>query len=362
MIPGPLGVAASGALGGVGEGIRQGVLAATGAEGAPRSIPEAMKNIGVETAVQAGTSAIGSGVSKVLGKVFKRWIDPAELYQSALGPVPSTGKKAIDEMVATGLKERIPVSAEGLHRAESLINDIHKEVEAMIATKAGAPINPRDVVKRLDAVRARWSQTPENLKAIDDIELKFLEQYKTQGSLTAASAQEKKKQLYKQIRQGSSNAYAENRVAPPEIDLESQKELARGLKEEIIDMHPVLKGKGIREGDLIPLERALDRWASRQSNHKMLNVFGLIGTAMGGVVGGGAGGPEGAAIGAVAPAAAWLVKSVMDSPEVKSGLAIAMKRAGRYVPENTTKVINLPNAIRAAREGVFGHPVEKKEH
>lgn len=362
MVPGPLGVAASGALGGLGEGVRQGVLAATGAEGAPQSIPEAMRSMGTEGLIQAGTSAVGGLLQKAAGKILRSTLNPEKLYQSALKPSVAKGAENAAKVVGTGLKERLPASEASHARAAELWDDLNRQVEGMIASGANRPIDPLDVTQRLDVLREKWNQTPEYLKLLDDIEENFLTQYQNPGSLTAATAQEKKKQLYKQVRKADSRAWDANRPAPSDIDVEAKKELARGLKEELQTMFPQLAALNEREGALIGLEKALDKFVARDGNRQITSIFtpfalGMSALSAGfGVGGAQVGHPEAG----VLPLAAWLTRSVFENPGVKSRLAIALRVAGEKVPKGTTKVINLPNAIRAARETMFAEEPQKK--
>jgi hypothetical protein len=98
-------------------------------------------------------------------------------------------------------------------------------------------------------------------------------------------------------------------------DVEAQKALARGLKEDLVGLFPQLKNLNDREGALIELENQLRKHVIQQGNR--LPGGGTHGMAVAAELG--TGHPGAAAL--------TLAHSALMNPSVRSQLAIALRRS-----------------------------------
>ena len=124
-------------------------------------------------------------------------------------------------------------------------------------------------------------------------------------------AQEMKQGTYQQLR----NSYGQLSSAT----VESQKALARGLKEELQQQFPQIQNLNAQEGKLIDLDSALDRAVTRISNHQLMGIGSPLAAA-------GAGAATGSPPMALA---SGVFKAILDDPVVKSKLAIAQNRGSK---------------------------------
>lgn len=286
---------------------------------------------------------------KVAGKVLPdRAVESVSkrLYQSALKP--SGTPEEASRIVQTGLRERIPVSEHGYNQVQNIIHDINKEVENQI--KAGtqseklgmaltAPpklksaaitgerstlgegilIDGHSVAERLSEVRDFYRDTvaPHTyLEDLDKLESSFLNAHGK--AIPIEQAQKLKQNTYQVLRK----AYGEMKSA----QIEGQKALARGLKEEIVKQYPEINNLNGRETALIELEDQLERFVKRNGNTQIVGIGTPI-TAMAGA--------------ALSPSKklgliAGFAKAALDNPEIKSKLAILLSKAssktGRAAP------------------------------
>jgi hypothetical protein len=284
---------------------------------------------------------IARGIAKGAGKLVPERMTPEGMYQSSLRP--SLAKKnlpKIDKEVQTGLREAIPVGKKGLEKTTGTIDDINAEIANRIQTKSnqlGPVISPGKVAQRVEDVRPTFEQqvNPEpDLTALDKSKQQFIEKHSTaapytkiapnpygngagQGGfvpngtgvtrieepMTLAEAQAEKQGTYTQLRK----KYGELGSA----DVEAQKSLARGLKEEIASRVPELAGLNARDSALIDLQSQLEKMVAREGNK---NLLGLVPATM-------SHNPFG-----------FLATLMLDNPAIKSRVAIALDRARRVRP------------------------------
>ena len=109
--------------------------------------------------------------------------------------------------------------------------------------------------------------------------------------------------------------------------IESQKALARGIKEELEVQFPEIKGLNKQESQLYDLQPALERAVRRIDNHDIISLGSKV-TA-------GAGAALGGAPGAVAGS---ILEKTLGMPLVKSQLAIAINAASKgKIPLNVAQ-------------------------
>lgn len=284
----------------------------------------------------AAGKAIGKGVSAVMPDKVK----PAGLYASALKIPPRAVNVADrDAIIQTGLREGIPVSRGGYEEAGNRIDDLNQQIAEGIASKSdelGPVIKPSDVAQRMNQVQPKFANqvNPDaDLATLARSKKEFLDKHTDQAPftkiepseeaggfipvgkgttpverpMTLAEAQAEKQGTYRQLK---SKAYGELKGA----DIEAQKNLARGLKEEIVKQYPEIAALNQRDSTLIALEDQLARFVGREGNK---NVIGLIPAVVG--------------TAANNPAKAMKLFSILalDSPGIKSKVAIALERAKR---------------------------------
>src|SRR5262249_53580231 len=125
---------------------------------------------------------------------------------------------------------------------------------------------------------------------------------------------------------------------------EAQKALARGLKEELENQFPEIKGLNAKESQFYNLQGALERAVNRAGNKAVMKTGPLLtgggGYALGHAALGAAGG---AGVGSVA----MILKAVMDDPMMQSKLAIAISRNGRITPAAANAKIAAYSALLA---------------
>lgn len=262
---------------------------------------------------------------------------PENLYQSAMKPRPSLSvqRGKVDQMVRTGLEEGIPVSEGGVKQAWGIIDDLNKQVQGYIddATARGVTIDPLQIRKRIDDVRAKYSGqfiSGDDLKKIDKIEQKFLAEHatpstsSTTASMTAAEAQEAKQKAYLKLK----GKYGKK---ASDAQTDTLKALARGTNEELRAAIPEITEPNLRESKLLDFTPELQRSVARMGNYQLL---GLGAPSAGGLAYAMTGSKE-------AATAAAVLTAIFDHPTAKSKLALAIYNGmkanpGKYGPARMT--------------------------
>jgi predicted transcriptional regulator len=239
------------------------------------------------------------------------------LYQSALKPSKSLEAKN-PNVIKAGLSERIPVSEKGYDQAIDRISKLNKEIKTKIeaGSKKGMTVDPKIVASRADEVKTRFSKQvapQQDLAAIEQKRQDFLNHPDLTNSngIPLDAAQEMKQGTYQQLK----GKYGQERAAA----LETEKALARGLKDEIAKQIPEIADLNAKDSHLIGLEDALKDFVRRSGNSQLIG----IGTPLAAVGGFAASGSKlgGLTLG--------LLKAAIDNPEIKSRLAIILSDAAK---------------------------------
>lgn len=248
---GPAGAIGGATLGAsAGEAYRQLMRRARGAS-APATPVGAAKDIAVQGAVSGAVpEAVGQVGGKVLAATGKR------LMRSAVKPTMNLIRRGkADQVVQTLLDEGVNVTPNGVRKLQGLLGATNDEITDAVAT-SGAKINPFKVTSRLsDTAKTFANQVnpSADLRTIGRVGNEFLSHPALEeGALSAPAAQALKQGTYKQI--GKSYGKLSNAA------VESQKALARGLKEELAAEIPQIHGLNVREGKLL---EALDATGRR---------------------------------------------------------------------------------------------------
>ena len=264
-----------------------------------------------QAAMNAAPASVGRAV--LLGKT------PEAAYESALKPSTTLSPGERAAAVQTGLQNAIPVSKAGVEKLGDLIDDLNQKVKDEIAADPNRPIDPNAVATRADIAKQKFANQVNatgDLNAIEASRQQFLaEQGATPTSpappMGAAKAQAMKQGTYRVL----AGKYGEQGSA----SVEAQKALARGLKEEISNQFPELNNLNAAESKLLDLQPLLERAVNRISNHQLIG----IGTPVAGAA------TEAVTGSTTLGKVAMVAKAVLDNPNVKSRLAIAVSRGGK---------------------------------
>lgn len=376
------------AIGGAAAGGAVGQGAAEGVQGFPNGVGGTLRNMGTEGATQGAGEAGGRILAAPL-KFLAGKLSPTRLYQGALKPSMTLGVDGVNKVVDTGLNEGIPVGEAGHNKLIGAISDLNQKIKDTIAQDPRAAsniIDPKNVAQRLDSLIDWYSKQVNgdtDVAAIKEVRDNYLAKH---SQVTAPGVQSTPVQFSKTT---SPNGAASYTITPgatatgsptlktlPYSPLEAQSEkqatyainnrkygemstaateaekgLARGIKEELASLFPELNSLNARDSSLIALESQISRSVVRHGNK---NVLGLIPAGMGAATGfltghGEAGTGIGTALGAALIA--------LDNPEVKTNLAIALRRAYQTRVGNLAGKFNLnvaaPAAIRTGA-AIFG--------
>lgn len=294
------------------------------------AVTDVVTNMVAPKVAEGVTGAVAKGFSKVTPAMASKF------YESALKPsttIPAVQRASI---VQTGLDAGIPVSESGAAKLSGLIDDLNQKIKAQIqaGAKAGQTIDPTAVAQRVDQVAPKFANqvNPESdLAAIQASKDEFLRN--NQNPIPVDEAQAMKQGTYAQLK---GRAYGELKSAT----VESQKALARGIKEELETQFPEIKGMNAQESKFYGLDNVLERAVNRINNHQLIG----IGTP---IVAGATGGVAGAGPGVIA----GVLKAVVDDPIVKSRMAIALSKFGKLPPAAANvRLVQFSNALAQSQQ------------
>lgn len=274
-------------------------------------------------------------IKAALGRAALLGRTPAGAYESALKPSTTLPQATRDAIVQTGLQEGIPVTKAGVEKIGDLIDDLNSKIEAQIqAAGPNRTISPGAAVGNLKDVRAKFANQVNptaDVQAVDNSGKEFLDQFRSVPggavrNMSAAEAQSMKQGTYRVL----AGKYGEQGSAA----VESQKALARGLKDEIAGQFPEIANMNAQESNLLDLQPVLEKAVARIGNHQGIG----IGTPIAGAAAEAVTGSPG--IGRVA----MVMKGVLDNPAVKSRLAIAVSKGGKIPYAQAMSKVNAYSA------------------
>lgn len=243
-----IGTAALG--GGAGEAARQAVRnlvrVSDGAQGRPVD-PTAIAS---EMAVQGGSQAAGRAISEGMRR-SGQW-----LMQHTVRPNPTLLKEfntTAKDIAQTLLNHGINVTEGGLSKLQRLIGSTNDDIKGLVSSASGSIPKPR-VAARVAPVAlrvGRQTNPTSDLKAIGETVDEFLKHPVMKGDLSPVDAHAMKIATYQKL----GKAYGELKGA----EIETQKALARGLKEEVADAVPGVAAKNAHEAKLLAAGGALGK-------------------------------------------------------------------------------------------------------
>ncbi len=311
--------------------------------------------VGTALAVAAlSKPAVAPALSKVVGPAVERTGTAVSegLMKSALKPGVADAPTLADVRAATktALANEIPVTEAGAAKLSDLISDYGKKTKAVIdaRTAQGATVDPQAVASRLNDVSTVSALPEKATAAINKARDAFLARkgvrsgkpaYELNGveiqpAVPASPGEPIPLDVAQAEKQGSyqnaKNSYGEL----SEAQIEAEKALARGYKEEIEKQAPELKALNAKESEFLGLQPSLERAIRRAGNQDVTDFKSLAS--------GGAGMAAAGPVGAVA----GLTTRILDFPGIKSKLAIAINKAS----QRTGTPLNLAQSnMRAAK-------------
>lgn len=224
-------------------------------------------------ATQAVPMVVGGAVSKIPGQMAGQ-----RLMQSAIKPSTGdlmTGKaqRAAKDMLEQGINVSTGGMAEVLKRSSSLDDEV-----AGLIKNSGAMIDKNAVADRLRPLLQKLEKqvTPgSDVASVQKAWTEFVQHPLFSGNMIPAElAHEIKRGTYKAL---TSKAYGEVGSASQE----AQKQLARGLKEEISAAVPATVAPQAEQSMLMNIYNVVNRRAMQAQNNNPLGLTALAGTPAG---------------------------------------------------------------------------------
>jgi hypothetical protein len=298
---------------------------------------KAMRNAGL------GAAAVGGVVGGIKAALPTKMQAAERMYGSGLKPPPSMDAAERKAIIQTGLKEGIRLGDDVVDDVQSRISALNDQISREIEhrTAAGATVDPVKVAGYTDRSTTRFANqvNPDSdLAAIKGVKKEFLDSNSMKapfsnirpgveeeaGSMVptgtgghALIPQDIPLSKAQKIKQGTyaklKDSYGEQATA----SREAQKDLARGLKDAIVEAFPEIAELNAKESALLRLESSLERFAGREGNKQLIG----LGTPM-----------AATAAHAIAPGATvplTLLKALLDHPDIKSRIAIALARSAQ---------------------------------
>jgi hypothetical protein len=260
-------------------------------------------NIAARSASRAAKSIIPKGA-------------PSKMWQSAAKLSTTLSPAQRDALTEVALKHNITPTRKGVDKAIGKIDALNEKIAQTIdaAVDTGQTIPVDDLFRHLDELRTEVlgesGEPMKGVRAINRIEkdIRAANNLLGRDALTPANAQKLKQRIYRELE----SEYQKITQQPASTD--AQKAIARAAKESIEEIVPEIKQLNQADGELIALRKVIDRSAARITNHDIMGLGVPIKGTMGGVVGGAEG------------ATAGLLLGFIDTPAIKSRLAIILNK------------------------------------
>ncbi len=242
-----------------------------------------------------------------------------------------------DDLIKTGLDEKILVTSGIVEKVGSKIDDVFSVIDDAIAQgkAAGKKIKTEPLINFMDDLNNFFRNqvdvkgSKEAIKQIDDITENFL--VKFGDEIPIEVAQTVKKNTNALIRKSFGQLTA--------ASTEGQKQIARFLKEGVLEKAPIVGTANKRAKALIEFEKFAIKASNRISSSNLLGFPAKVGGAV-------AGGPG---------LVAGKLLELVDSPALKSAAAIGIdqlaKLAGKGVKAGRISLVALVNEIAKIVQG-----------
>ena len=192
------------------------------------------------------------------------------IYQSALKPSTTLNPAEKLKIVDTGLREAVNISQKGVEKLGEKITQLESALDAPIkeATAKGAKILVETLKPYIEDAKRILGKTADPLfseRAVQSIERRFeaLRQKYPEG-IPLDVAQELKTNTYQLIKK----AYGKLSTSANEF----QKQVARGLKDKIVEGAPIVGEINSRLKNLYAFEKEVERAANRITNRDIVGL------------------------------------------------------------------------------------------
>jgi hypothetical protein len=345
--PGIVTGAGGAALGGAaGEAGRQLLNRALGRE-APGTMTEAATGIGTQGAIQGGLEAVGGGLTKGVSAAGQ------QLYRGYLKPaLNQVDLPKAREIVATAIREALPISKGGEQRARNLIRDLNRQVNSLLQGASGGRIDLRQIANQVRAfANAKYNRpgVPGNdleaaLRVADEIDAHPSLQTPGGGRIVAVNPADANK-----VKQGldtavGDRAFGVERGAATEARKQGRHATRLAIEQQVPEVGPL----NARESQIIDALEAVQHATGREENRNAL--FGVP-SMLSGMAGAGYGASQHDPIGGALLA---LTTRGLLAPAVASRIAILATRFGK-VP-GTAPATAMRMAIKVALSEEQGQP------
>ncbi len=252
------------------------------------------------------TEAVAPVVSRAVGSAAKATGEATaqRLMKSAIKPGPADVPewRDIPMVLNTALKNEIPVTEAGANKLQALVADYAQKTKAAVDARAlaGYTVDPGAVASRLDQINTASALPEKEVASVNKAKAAFLAR-KGGQPIPFDVAQEEKQGSYRKV----GSTYGERSA----IENESEKNLARGLMEEIHNQAPEVAQLDAKTSEFLSLQPALERAVRRAGNSDVIDLKGAAEVGAGGGLG--------------------LVARVLDYPGIKSKLAIAINKGSQ---------------------------------
>ena len=256
-----------------------------------------------------------TATKKVIGKIPKLIPEnvPSKLYQSAAKFSTVLSQKQRMSITNTALENRIMPTVKGLDKVRNSIDSLNTKISDLIDT---ADKNNRKIpignlfndFKKLYNEANLSGEPISSRKAITNIknQIETINESLGKKELLPSEIQTLKKNIY----QETENFYSKMMDRP--FKIKAKQLIARNAKESLEKIFPEIKQLNKKEGSLIELRNELEKSANRITNR---DIFSIGLPIKGGL---------GAAIGHVPGLISGLTLGLIDTPNVKSKLAIVL--------------------------------------
>lgn len=342
-VPGAIGGATAGGF--AGEAARQLTNRWRDAE-APATPMEAAKDIAIEGGVQGASEAVGGAIAKGVGALGKA------VYRGYLKP--SLAGHAIDkarEIVETGIRESLPVTAGGEARAARLIGQINAQVSAALK-QSGEKVDLHGIAERVRGFAKRTFDRPGSPSVDFDAAMRVADDIDKHASLgIPAGANPTRIDVPvaqgNEVKQGLDRAIGDTGFGVERTAATEARKVGRHAAREAIEAKvPGVGPLNAREAKLIDAMDAIQKAAGREENKNPLTGVSTVLSAAG--AGGAAYGASGD------PATALLSAAVvrgMITPAVatRAGYLAAKLGASKTFPYGAAAAMRM-GVILAQRE------------
>jgi hypothetical protein len=269
-VPAALAAAGLGGAGGAAIGMMHNAAQERPPEASPTTAAGVAGEMGKQGALNAafeGAGALGRGGMSLAKNLYLRSLKPTKSVLEAAPAFRTGGQDAArTELAQTGLTERAPIGSRGITKIKGRIDDVNQQIANRVAEGdlAGRSVNPMAVAGQAAGTKAQFEQqvAPQaDLQAVSRVLTDFLEHpnfgpknpfnpAQPPRNLSLSEAQAMKQGTYRTLK---GKSYGELKSA----DTETQKALARGLKQEIATAAPEVGPLNLTESKLISLKKAL---------------------------------------------------------------------------------------------------------